>query len=401
MKILHTACIVLLFLVFSCSPSEEELKTIPVAKQDTSWENGYTDCLAKAYTISYAKIVNGKIEGDVISKDVNSHKIKLTQKYINGIETGEYIEYTSEGFWKQCTYLKDSALFKRVTYMDNKLYDISYINLKGALPSIDKLSKIDYSSDEIVRSLNYATLDNYHHFNHDGILHYEQNYSQTNHEKNCEIIYYNDDGTLSGKLVRQEGKYVPDGVFVLKYGNGSIKETDSIINGRITGMHREYYPSGQIKAEFNRIDGASQGQFKEFYETGQVMKESEFVDGIIRGLITEYSELGEVIGTKESTADKVDKAIAKDEAENRKAENAEAAQKSYSTDGQKCSQCFGHYRAGFCTQCGKASGERVNESYSKAANCEYCGGSGLVTTGGIHDRKKVCPSCKGKGKQIY
>jgi hypothetical protein len=73
----------------------------------------------------------------------------------------------------------------------------------------------------------------------------------------------------------------------------------------------------------------------------------------------------------------------------------------YLTDGQKCSRCTGYYRGGFCDVCGGASGERVNESYSKAANCEFCGGSGLIEKGGIHGGKKLCSSCKGKGKQIY
>lgn len=73
----------------------------------------------------------------------------------------------------------------------------------------------------------------------------------------------------------------------------------------------------------------------------------------------------------------------------------------YNSEGEKCTQCFGHYRNGFCTQCGTASAERVAESYSKAPNCEFCNGSGYIDAGGIHNRKKICPSCKGNGKQTY
>lgn len=74
----------------------------------------------------------------------------------------------------------------------------------------------------------------------------------------------------------------------------------------------------------------------------------------------------------------------------------------YLTDGQKCSNCgLGRYQSGFCGSCNAASGERVNESYSKAAKCDFCRGSGFIDKGGIHGGRKVCPSCKGKGKQIY
>lgn len=70
----------------------------------------------------------------------------------------------------------------------------------------------------------------------------------------------------------------------------------------------------------------------------------------------------------------------------------------YASDGLKCTQCFGHYQSGYCTQCGAASPDRVQESYSKAANCEYCQGSGVIPNG---NRYKVCPSCRGTGKQTY
>lgn len=70
----------------------------------------------------------------------------------------------------------------------------------------------------------------------------------------------------------------------------------------------------------------------------------------------------------------------------------------YASDGLKCTQCIGHYQGGFCDICGAASPERVQESYSKAANCKYCQGSGVIPNG---NRYKVCPSCRGTGKQTY
>lgn len=74
----------------------------------------------------------------------------------------------------------------------------------------------------------------------------------------------------------------------------------------------------------------------------------------------------------------------------------------YASDGQSCRVCgTGRYSSGFCNLCGAASPDRVQESNSKAPNCEYCQGAGVVKTGGMHDHYKVCPSCKGSGKQTY
>ncbi len=65
---------------------------------------------------------------------------------------------------------------------------------------------------------------------------------------------------------------------------------------------------------------------------------------------------------------------------------------------QRCTQCTGYYSDGFCVLCGAASAQRVNETYSKAPNCEFCGGAGY-TDG--YDGKKLCISCRGNGKQTY
>jgi hypothetical protein len=74
----------------------------------------------------------------------------------------------------------------------------------------------------------------------------------------------------------------------------------------------------------------------------------------------------------------------------------------YASDGQSCRVCgTGRYSGGFCNLCGAASPDRVQESNSNAPNCEYCQGAGVIKTGGMHDHYKVCPSCKGSGKQTY
>jgi antitoxin component YwqK of YwqJK toxin-antitoxin module len=391
MKTLTTLCVVLLFLFSSCSPSSEELNTRAIAKQDTTWSSR-----PFSTAICHGKLINGKVEGDVYTKfDTTT---VLIQKYINGIETGEYKEFITNGYWVECTYLKDSVLFKVVTHINDKLYSIFYIDLKGSVPSYDNLSeKRDFSRDKIVREFGYTCFAINDTLIHDGILHYERNYSRTNHNT-YENIYYNDDGSVSGKTNYQNGK-LEDGIQVLRYGDGNIKQIDTIVNGYYSGRHVEYFPSGQIKLEYNN---AKNGPLKEYYESGQVVRESMFVNGKIRGVITTYSELGEVIGTEESYADKSEKNIAKAFADQRRAERANETQKSYVTDGQKCTYCkIGYYRGGACDMCSVVSKERLNESHSKAPKCERCKGDGYYKDYTNRGENKICDFCNGKGIVIH
>lgn len=80
-------------------------------------------------------------------------------------------------------------------------------------------------------------------------------------------------------------------------------------------------------------------------------------------------------------------------------ENEKKSNKSYLSDGSKCTNCgLGNYSRGSCSQCGAVSRERLNESLSKRPNCEGCNGSGYFSG---YNGKRLCPGCKGSGKQTY
>ena len=68
-----------------------------------------------------------------------------------------------------------------------------------------------------------------------------------------------------------------------------------------------------------------------------------------------------------------------------------------SNDGP-CQRCSGSYVDGFCTICGGASPERVNQSMQNRADCEMCQGNKYIDG---YDGLEVCGVCNGSGKQTY
>ena len=196
------------------------------------------------------------------------------------------------------------------------------------------------------------------------------------------------------------------------------------IDDEIKEKHREQQMFEKMVESIKRSEGTLDSiESTEYYKgTTKIHYRGKFLNRAKHGIWYEYNYDGTLIDTitynkgkfiSQTRDDGVADDCSSEENPNYAAEeksreamreysrSREESATTYASDGQKCSQCFGHYSGGFCTQCGAASKERANESYSKAPNCEYCGGSGFVKVGGIHDRKKLCPSCKGKGKQIY
>jgi antitoxin component YwqK of YwqJK toxin-antitoxin module len=390
-----------LFITISLSSCINETQVsqsdvITVITKDTSWNN------KDLYANSSGKLVNGKLEGDVISIaepyfEAASFINKYIQKYINGIETGEYQIFDKHNLLiENCEHIKESNLYKKTSYLmdTDTISGIRYIDLKGEHPTLKKLRDITEPKDGLVRILHYEYTNQVELHSVNNGLASEYIYPQSN-RKNVQEIFYNKDGTISGKFLMNDDKYAVDGEQILRYGNGNVKQRDIVVNGVYNGPHFEYYESGEVMFEYSYKEGKIHGPFKEYYESGVLNTEREFVDGINRGMINYYSEDGELANSEESSRDKYYR-------EEREKEERRASEKSYSSDGQKCTSCgLGKYQSGFCNMCGGASGQRVNESYSKAANCGFCSGTGLVAKGGIHGGNKICPSCKGKGKQIY
>lgn len=152
-------------------------------------------------------------------------------------------------------------------------------------------------------------------------------------------------------------------VWYFKNSGNKISARENYVNDTLNGLRITYHEDGGKEFVENYVNGKLEGKRLIYMKGGELLWAHEVYKN------------GELIPEKKT--------------------------KAYTSDGQKCSQCFGHYRGGFCSQCGKAAPDRLKESYSKLANCEMCNGLGFVPRGGIHGGKKLCPSCKGKRKQIY
>jgi antitoxin component YwqK of YwqJK toxin-antitoxin module len=172
----------------------------------------------------------------------------------------------------------------------------------------------------------------------------------------------------------------------------TIASREYYLNDTLEGTRITYFNTGEKQFVENYSNGVLTGKYLEYYEGGNGGIHFEYNydnEGKMNGFQLEYSKGGGLL-------------YAKDYYNHGHLEvDNDSKSKSFQSDGTKCSQCFGHYQGGFCNLCGKAAPDRQNETYSKATDCEFCGGTGFIKSSGIKERTKVCPSCKGKGKQIY
>ncbi len=383
-------CLIVLISIISCSSNKEKAAHI-FASRDSTWQVG------TGYCSSYqarCRIVNGKIEGNVTLVSHYSNKIYSEETYMGGAKTGKYKRYLEPGVVLfETQLLENEGKFKISSYTKGEL---SYILLFEKEIFYSQSYK-DY--EDILRSGEEIRRFNYDKSN---VLSQEEIYTPESSYRDGVRIYYNKDGSISGKIDLKDRNPNFEGEWIAKYGNGSIKERRTYLNGILNGTCITYYPNEKIKLECNYEDGRLKGIYREYYETGkpkkvcnyEIINYKLYKNSEIRGLNIVYFQNGDSVYEKDDLAKRWEEA-------QKEQREQEIEEQSYSSDGQKCPECFGHYSAGFCTQCGRASSERKNQSYSKLADCEFCGGTGLIETGGTHSFKKRCTSCNGKGKQAY
>jgi antitoxin component YwqK of YwqJK toxin-antitoxin module len=71
-------------------------------------------------------------------------------------------------------------------------------------------------------------------------------------------VYYHDDHIFNGDIVDY-------------YENETLKFRYTVLDGRLHGLAKEFYPSGKVKSERNYIVSKLFGQFIEYFESGEIM----------------------------------------------------------------------------------------------------------------------------------
>uniref|UniRef100_UPI0040479B42 toxin-antitoxin system YwqK family antitoxin n=1 Tax=Roseivirga sp. TaxID=1964215 RepID=UPI0040479B42 len=71
-------------------------------------------------------------------------------------------------------------------------------------------------------------------------------------------IYYHNDRIFNGDIIDY-------------YENETLKFRYAVLDGRLHGLAKEFYPSGKVKSERNYIVSKLYGQFTEYFESGEIM----------------------------------------------------------------------------------------------------------------------------------
>lgn len=245
--------------------------------------------------------------------------------------------------------------------------------------------------------------------------------------------YYDFDGALIGSYNYVDGSM--EGEQIALHSNGSlywreviqnditqtsegpftesgrpILKVDSL-NGKRHGQFVSYYPNDTIHIIAQYANGELDGTFRENFENGNPWFKRQYENGKLDGWSTVFSQDGHKLsevpyknGVANGMAWIYSENPPHDFVCNEVYVNGHLKESpqtpSYASDGQKCYHCGkGSYRGGFCSICGAASGERLLESFSNRANCEMCGGTGVVPNS--RNKYRPCPSCRGKGIQTY
>ncbi len=104
---------------------------------------------------------------------------------------------------------------------------------------------------------------------------------------------YYPNNALKSKITYENGR--PNGYAIMYHDNGKIKEEGLWQMARWVGDYKLYYDNGQVQQEFKfTAGGKREGEQKYYYENGQVMIEGNWAGGKESGIIKEYYENGDI-----------------------------------------------------------------------------------------------------------
>ncbi len=98
---------------------------------------------------------------------------------------------------------------------------------------------------------------------------------------------------LKSRITYENGR--PNGYAVMYHENGKVKEEGLWQMARWVGDYKLYYDNGQVQQEFKFTPGGKrEGPQKYYYESGQLMIEGNWAAGKESGIVKEYYENGDV-----------------------------------------------------------------------------------------------------------
>lgn len=270
---------------------------------------------------------NGKIDGPLIVRDVQSDEIILRETYQNGI-----LQSKKEGSVKIDT--KDSkkssgktfsrSVFERVFYDNGKEVARQILNKQGAVvkesgKTYTGHAKEFYSNGSLKRE---AYFENG--LPHGKVSIYDQNgrlIAVEKYEKglkNGQTLLYNfvhnvlsketidyKDGLINGKhqLFGPNGKvllleeYKDDklnGTREIFFENGKCSSRENYKDDKLEGTRQYYYESGQLLYEESYANGKLQGQRKGYYPDGSLYLQENYLNGLLEGKRIIFNQNGQI-----------------------------------------------------------------------------------------------------------
>ncbi|MGL5126337.1 MAG: toxin-antitoxin system YwqK family antitoxin [Fusobacteriaceae bacterium] len=84
------------------------------------------------------------------------------------------------------------------------------------------------------------------------------------------------------------------GTSIAKYLNGQLAFEETFKNGKLNGIHKQYYENGQLQQEANYKNGQSDGPYKLYYLNGELKENGNYKDGKLDGPNKIYYKDGEL-----------------------------------------------------------------------------------------------------------
>ncbi len=232
---------------------------------------------------------SGKLDGEFIEY-FESGNIKRKGFYLNGNLNGELFNYYENGQIKSKeNYLNGDIFGEWISYYDNGNISSNTLYYKGK--KISNNSSFDCGNDFICFSNGYFYDGSQKLYYINGQISSFKNYK--NGYLNGEVIFYHPNGGINviGKFLN--GKQT--GLFKEFFESGRLEAVRNYLNGDLNGVVNVYYENGKKYLVGNYINGLQNGVHLSFFENGQISSTYNYIKGKKEGVVKTYDSLGNPI----------------------------------------------------------------------------------------------------------